>query len=541
MKNRVLVVGLDSAPLGLMLPWAEAGHLPTFAGIFGSGSYGDLYSEIPVTPVAWSTIYTGKNPGKHGILGFRNHKPGTYDHVVVNSTLRDSREVWDLAGAAGKKVVVVNAPLTYPPKPVNGYLVCGFMAPSVTDRITYPSSLANEIKDLVPNYRVGTPPSYIKSLYLKHLHETIRIVGEVALHLMQKVDWDLAFVVFKETDEVQHSFYDQPGKMLGLYKRVDKILADMLQVGGKELRVIVVSDHGGEAVTKRFNAAEFMRREGLLHLSTAKPRGSAGLFQFAARAIFQTDMQWLLDVPLSQKLLDRLLRARSRRAKASKEDGFYSGAIDWEKTSAFISSGVGLRINLKGREPRGMVEPAEFETVRTGIAKKFAEVADPDTGMTVFRYARPTEEVLSGPHLDSAPDILCLPNTGYLPTEALTSFDPLAVAAAHRSLFSRSTLWCGTHSPYGVVAIGGPGVAKGTIRKATLEDIAPTVLYAMGLPVPGDVDGRVLLEAFTEEHRRDNQVIVEAAGGQQEAAPETLSADEERQVEERLKQLGYLS
>ena len=211
-----------------------------------------------MTPVAWSSIYTGKNPGKHGIIGFRNHKPNTYEEVSVNSTLRDARDVWEIAGAHGKKVVVVNTPLTYPPRPVNGYLVCGFMAPGAEYEFTYPASLGAEIKRAVPNYRIGTAPSYIKSLYLKELHNTVQVVGDASLHLLKQIDWDLAFIVFKETDEVQHSFFDRPGDVLGLYRRVDKIVGEFLKLAGDDATVFVVSDHGGEPINKRFNAAEFL-------------------------------------------------------------------------------------------------------------------------------------------------------------------------------------------------------------------------------------------------------------------------------------------
>ncbi len=515
--------------------------LPNFGKVFNSGSYGDLYSEIPVTPVAWSSIYTGKNPAKHGILGFRNHKPRTYDHMGVNSTLRDAKDIWEIAGSHGKKVVVVNTPLTYPPRPVNGYLVSGFMAPSIIDKITYPPSLAGEIKKISHNYHVGTPPSYIKSLYLKRLHGTIQTVGDVALHLMAQTDWDLAFVVFKETDEVQHSFYDKPGRMLGLYKHVDRIVGEMLRKAGPDAYTFVVSDHGGEPVDKRFNVAEFLRREGLLRVDTSRPQVSSGIFQFAVRTMFQTETQWLLDIPVARKLLNRVARSRARRMKASqKEDGFYAGAVDWGRTTVFISSGVGLRINLKGREPNGIVEPSDFGAAKTMVAEKLASIKDPATGTPVFRYALPTEQLLSGPHLENAPDILCLPNTGYLPTESLASFDPLAFAAAHKSLFSRSTLWSGTHSPYGLIMLSGPGVAREKIEGATLEDVAPTILYAMGLPVPEDFDGKVLSDAFTEAHRVDHPVDVEESEVQASVQPKLLAADEEREVEDRLKQLGYL-
>ena len=536
-RQRVLVIGIDSSPLSLLSPWVEGGQLPAFGKILKSGSYGDLYSRIPVTPVAWSTIYTGKNPGKHGIIGFRNHKPGTYDEVSVNSTIRDGLDVWEIAGAQGKKVVVVNAPLTYPPKPVNGYLVCGFMAPGTEHEFTYPESLGREIKEAVPGYRIGTAPSYLKGLYLKELNKTVEMVGDAAVMLLKKVDWDLAFVVFKETDEVQHSFFDRPDAMLGLYQRVDRFAREFMELAGEDTTVLVVSDHGGEPVYKRFNVAEYLRREGLMKLKPPKGRKSGGFFQLAANAVFGMRLQWLLDIPGSRKVLAQVMKARAKSGGG--DGGFYSGTVDWGRTTAFVSSGIGLRVNLKGREPTGFVDPSEYEAVRKQLAGKFSAIEDPERGQKVFVYARPREEVLSGPHVESAPDVLCLPNTGYLPTEALASFDPIAVAATHRSLFSRSTLWCGTHSPTGLIAMSGPNVRKANLESATLDDVAPTILYALGLPVPSDMDGRVLSEAFDPGYLEAHPVERTSATAVK-SAPRELDEEEERKVEQRLKDLGYL-
>ncbi|MDG6998528.1 MAG: alkaline phosphatase family protein [Nitrososphaerota archaeon] len=223
-------------------------------------------------------------------------------------------------------------------------------------------------------------------------------------------------------------------------------------------------------------------------------------------------------------------------------NGFYEGKIDWGKSTAFISSGIGIRINLKGREPHGLVDKQDYELVRARIAKQLSDLKDPENGMNVFKYALPREQVLSGPHLEEAPDIMVLPNTGYLPTEALASFDPLAVAASHRSLFSRSTLWCGTHSEKGVIAIKGPGVKKSKISGATLDDVAPTVLYAMGLPIPTNMDGHALLDAFTDEYKQSSPVTwEESEPAQTEREAQILSSEEEKKIEERLKALGYLS
>lgn len=542
MKRRALVIGLDSAPLSLLQPWIAKGHLPNLGRILGSGAFGDLFSRIPVTPIAWSSIYTGKNPGKHGILGFRNHVPGSYSDVGVNSTLREGRDIWEILGSHGKKVVVVNTPLTYPPRLVNGYLVCGFMAPGTEYEFTYPSSLGQEIKAAVPKYRIGTAPTYLKGLYLKELISTIQVVGEAAVYLLKKIDWDFAFIVFKETDEVQHSFFDSPERMLALYKRVDSFVGQFTELAGDDAHVFVVSDHGGEPIDKRFNVAEFLRRNSLIELIPTPERKSNGVFGLIGRSVFNLRLQWILDVPGSRRILSPLFKQRAMNTATDGSDGFYAGKIDWSKTVTFFSSGIGLRLNVKGREPQGIVDRKDFEEVRNRIINEFAQIKDPENGKNVFSQVLPSEKLLSGPHMEEAPDILFILNSGYLPTESLTTFDPLTVSSKGRSLFSESTLWCGTHTTAGVIAMSGPNITRPTISNATLEDVAPTILYSMGLPIPGDMDGRVLTEVFSEEHLKENPLLWESPEVTKRSdAPHSLSRQEEDIIEERLKALGYLS
>ena len=378
-------------------------------------------------------------------------------------------------------------------------------------------------------------------MYLKELLRTVEAVGQAAVMLLKKSDWDLAFVVFKETDEVQHSFYDKPEAMLRLYQAVDGIAGELLKLAGESAYTLVVSDHGGEPFEKRFNVVEFLRRSGYISVRLPRRRMSTILFHNAARVMAAARLQWMLDVPGARTLLEGLVRARVS-SLGPDADSFYGGQVEWSNTKAFISSGVGIRLNLKGREPEGVVEPEDYERVRDKIAAQLAGFRDPENGRTVFRYALPREKVLSGAHVPDAPDIMCLPDKGYLPTESLASFDPLSLTSSKGSLLSKTSPWSGTHSPYGVVAVSGPGVQTAEIKDARLEDIAPTILYAMGLPVPKGLDGRVLLEAFSEEHRRAHPVEWgERAEFDQTVAPRQLPEEEERKIEDRLKQLGYLS
>lgn len=537
--RKALLIGLDSAPLSLLLPWMARGYLPNLKKIFDAGSYGNLFSNIPVTPVAWSTIYTGKNPGKHGVIGFKNLEPGTYREHPVSGAERDAASLWDIVGRHGGKVVVVSAPLTYPPRPVNGYLVCGFMAPGTKYDFTYPSSLKEDLKTIVPEYRIGSVPSPLKGIYLKELKSNIGMTADIACALMKRAEWDLAVVVFKETDEVQHSFFTEPGYMLSIYKAADEAAGRLLDLAGKDTSVFVVSDHGGELLEKRFNVAEFLQRKNYVRLLPAGARLSTSFLRAAARVVYKSHLNVAMAAPGISRASENLLQQIIRRRSTGEDEGFYSGRIDWANTSVFISSGVGVRVNLKGREPSGSVEPSDYERVRRAVAKDLTEVRDPETGKTAFRYALPREEVLSGHHLDEAPDIVCLPTTGILPTEA-SSFDPLTTTS-RGSLFSAEKRFSGTHSPDGLMAMSGPLMKKGIFEGASLIDVAPTILYSMGLPVPEDMDGHVVTAAFSEEIISSNPVSFEVASSVQAGTVSELSDEESRIVEERLKKLGYLS
>ena len=119
--RRVMILGLDGATLDLIRPWAEAGILPTFQKLMREGAWGPLRSVLqPVTPAAWSSFITGVNQGKHGVYDFTSHAEESYENSLVDSNLRQAPSLWQLASLAGKRVIVYNVPVTYPPERVNG-------------------------------------------------------------------------------------------------------------------------------------------------------------------------------------------------------------------------------------------------------------------------------------------------------------------------------------------------------------------------------------------------------------------------------------
>ncbi|MGI0090717.1 MAG: alkaline phosphatase family protein, partial [Nitrososphaerales archaeon] len=186
-RKKVLFIGIDGAPFDLVMKWAKRGELPNIDKLLTGGAYGVLKSQLDVTPPAWSSIYTGKNAGKHGIFDFMHNKLGTYNFVPSNSTMRNSKDVWQILSDHGLKVCVLNAPLTFPVRPVNGYLVSGFLTPGEGVSYTYPKSLKDELKAAVPGFHPSSANelqlNLNKDAYVKTIEEELENIRKASLYL----------------------------------------------------------------------------------------------------------------------------------------------------------------------------------------------------------------------------------------------------------------------------------------------------------------------------------------------------------------------
>jgi predicted AlkP superfamily phosphohydrolase/phosphomutase len=299
-KKRVLVVGLDGVTFDILQPWLKDGSLPTLAKLINEGSYGTLSSTVPsLTAPAWSSFITGMNPGKHGVLNFFKVLPGEADHsaeryVPVNSTTIRSETLWGILSRQGYRIGVMNVPMTYPPRPVNGFMVTGMLTPQGAVDFTYPPELAKGI----PDYRVdleyflGEEMSRHESLpQLDHLIEELRnlldLRADAVKTLMAREAWDFFMVVFTGTDRLGHflwPYHVQPKdpsssnahlvlhrSVRSYYQRLDEILADMLQLTGEDVSVLLVSDHGmGSTSRKVVYLNQWLLESGFLKLLPLK-------------------------------------------------------------------------------------------------------------------------------------------------------------------------------------------------------------------------------------------------------------------------------
>jgi len=529
-RKKVLLVGLDGAPYDLVRRWTESGDLPNLRELVRGGAFGVLRSEIDETPPAWSSIYTGKNPGKHGVFDFEFQRPGAHEFTPINATQRDGKDIWEVLSEQGLRVGVLNAPIAYPPRKVNGVLVAGFLTPGEQVAYTFPEGLQAELKAAVPGFRHSSADemqlNLQKEKYVQAIYDKVENLGKAASYLIGRDSFDFFSLILSETDHVQHWFWDKMEDREGeyadvvfkTYQAADRVLGDVMEAYSKDAHVMVVSDHGATRLRRLFHINYFLYSIGMLKFKPSLPTRakrwsySLGVTEALFRLVALTRVYPLriLLRPLSLTLKD----------------------VDWKTTRAY-SFGYG-QIYLNREREEGRASEAPGEEVRTAIVRALLEVVDKETGAKPVVRAARREELFSGPHTGEAPDIRVFMAEGY---------EAFPWASISDRVFSPNTSRSGTHNSRGVLILKGEGVREGPVEGAAVTDVAPTILYLMGLPVPSEMDGHVLEQAFTEGHLRSNPPRVgepEGRADQQAKKEYSLSADEEAVIEKNLRSLGYL-
>jgi predicted AlkP superfamily phosphohydrolase/phosphomutase len=554
--KRVLVVGLDGATLDLIRPWAEQGKLPTFSRIMREGASGELTSTIlPVTAPAWTSFMTGKNPGKHGLFDWIYRNDDGYDFAPVNAKLCREGTIWSLASEAGKRVVVVNVPMTYPPKKVNGFMVTGMLTPSTQVEFTFPPDLAREIEREIGEYIIHPDPGEAYSegalaSFLTRLYKAVDLKVKLFEYLLQKDDWDFAMMVFMGTDVVQHACWrymspDHPlyeadkarkfgDTILKFYQRMDEVLARWIDTLDDQTILIIMSDHGFGPFHKFIHVNNWLIKLGLLKLKRTPLTRVRELFfrcGFSPMTIYNLLRQLGLG-----KLKGVAVKGRGRFLLRNLFLSFED--VHWARTKAYSIGNIGqININLKGREPHGTVAMGEeYQTVREEIMAALGELEDPETDEKIVEKMYRREEVYWGRYLERAPDIVFLPRR-------LEYFGFGEHEFGAHTIIEASHGISGTHRMNGVLMMMGNGIREGVeLRGAEIIDLAPTILHLMGLPIPSDMDGQVLAAAMEGELAANIETREQAEGSPDPEPVQTVYSDEEeRQVAERLRSLGYLA
>jgi len=557
MSKKVLFIGLDGSTFDLLDPLMQKGLMPRLEAFIGEGVRGLLETTIPpITPTAWVSWMTGKNPGKHGVFEFLLRRKGSMalPDQPVSARARDGLPFWDVLGQMGKRAIVTNMPCTYPPTMVNGLMVADFLTPRGRRDFTYPESLLAEVEA-----RFGPYQLYITEVYargkvdniLNQLFDELQYKTKVNRYLMDNYDWDVFATHYWGTDRFQHElwhlldeshpFFDRKehnayiNRIHEYWGAVDATLGELFDAVGPQTTVYMGSDHGFGPIKKFLCFNVWLIEEGLLVLKRdAMTRFKRALFKLgltpdlAYRSAMKMGLAHLrLSVGVSNR---SSLMKLANALMLSLED------VDWSRTVAFSKGNYGqIYINLKGREVNGIVEPgAAYERAMREISDKLRALIDPETREPLIGPIWRREDLYTGPHIEESPDLQFLP--------ADMSNKPLGTLDLTSNKFITPVYGnSGDHRMHGIFLGRGPELRRGAgVEGARIIDYAPTILHSFGVEVPADMDGRVLEEIFTDQYMAQNPVrLTDAAFAENEKAG-AMTDEESDEIRERLRGWGYL-
>ncbi|HNQ79841.1 MAG TPA: alkaline phosphatase family protein [Candidatus Aminicenantes bacterium] len=453
--RKALIIGLDSAPAEIVFDRRK--EFPNLNRLLENGSYGTMRSsDPPITIPAWMVMSTGKDAGRLGLYGFRHRTGPAYDKMWI-ATAQSINEpaIWDIIGQAGGQSVLVSVPPSYPPRPLAGNRIGCFITPGADKDYTYPKELKAEIEEKFGPYLFDVPFRIEnRAEILKEIYRMTEKRFEVILYLMRAKPWNLFMFVEIGVDRVQHAFWKFFDKthhlyeagnefeavIVDYYKFVDEKIGALLKEAGDDTVVLAVSDHGAKRMKGAFCINEWLIAEGDLVLGAVPARGAS---------IEKTP-------------------------------------IDWAKTKAWGWGGYYARVflNVEGREPQGIIKPADYEKEREALAERLRGIRGPNGEKWATQVIKPNE------YYDDArgdyPDLMVYFDDLYWRSAGTLGWGTMYLAENDTGPDDA------VHAQHGMYIFYDPQAKVSARKDIDITDIAPTVLKALGLPVPADMKGRSL-------------------------------------------------
>jgi predicted AlkP superfamily phosphohydrolase/phosphomutase len=558
-QPKIFIFGMDGATSAIIDTMLAKGKLGNIKGLIERGTYGLLQStQPPLSPTAWTSFMTGVDPSRHGIYDFLKSRFEDYKVEFFNSTYIQAESFWKIAGQEGKKSIVIDVPMTFPPEEINGIIIAGDLsAPRRPGTYTFPHDIQEELERNMGGYSfggtLGTDISSQPDKYIKMCKSEIQNRFETAKYLMSNYDWDLSVLVITATDKIQHSFWKYIDKnhpqysskeaekysqtIFDVYEQADEILGKIISLMRQDVTTIIVSDHGFGPLYKTFRLNEWLARYDYL-------KKHRGYHKKIKRSINRDRFKRIVNHLSGLCKLSSLRKFKEMKSSMSSLD--LMPEVNWNKTRAYSAGASGnIYINLKGRQQSGIVEPgSEYESLRNKLIHSLINIVDPETGQKIFQNVQKREDVYSGPFLQDIPDILLSWTSGYYHIGESDIYQ-LNSKTNINDLFATDNKrkWSGNHIPEGIFVINGQGIKKKCLfNGATITDIAPTVLHLLGLKVPEYMDGRVLTELMDGNFLQANPVRFDHDQSAISAVEkeEGYSQEEARIIQERLKDLGYM-
>jgi predicted AlkP superfamily phosphohydrolase/phosphomutase len=511
--------------------------MPNLERLREGGTWGVLEStQPPLTPPAWVTMMTGLNPGRHQVAAFEEYDFATNSLRFTNSQSIAVETMWGYLSRLGYQVASLNMPWTYPPLAVNGVLVSGYGCPGMQFGYTYPAELKEKIEKAIPDYDMaqrwqkGNPDD--DALFEKNLERSKRILEhsvELARLVDGDMDWQVMAVEIQQLDTLLHrlwkyvipSGWERGPKraeiLFEFFTQLDKTVGELAALAAKENDlVMVVSDHGHGAIQAKVKPNSLLLEWGYLH----KPTWLARMVRRLRRHVLK-------------------LKGKSATFDRGPKDIIEKFGLDWARTKAaavFVGQNTFVFLNVKGRQPGGIVEPGkEYEDLIAELKRRFMQVQDPKTGVKVFADALTPEELYGTAEIDHqrTGDLILIGADGYHPIRSLREGDFIERAEDYHL--------GGCHRPEGMYLLRGAGVKSGFEMAAHIADIAPTLYAALGVEPPYEPDGKILTPSFEvplPEPKAKPSEPGKDIPSKTEIQP--LTEQEEEQIRRRLADLGYL-
>ena len=526
--SRTLILGLDGATFTVLQPLMDSGVMPFLRDFIAEGVSSPLRTIVPaLTPPAWTSLMTGRSPGHHGVFDFfRLESPESKNIRFFSSKDLRVPTIWSLASDQGKRVTALNFPSMFPPPEISGYVVPGWIPWRQLRLACWPEGLFDRLKsDPKFNARELAMDMKLEERATEGCSNLDELGPWIEFHIRREENWrsifevlnteepsDLTAVLFDGVDKLQHLCWrfirpedatpletEQERNIRELcvsyYNKLDSMLEKMVGAMGDDATVVIASDHGFGPTDEVFHVNAWLERNGYLTWSEkAKEWNTEGAVLGVSQVAKHT---WLLD---------------------------------WDATRAFAATPTSNGIYLADRSLGAEARASLLQEIKAGLLA----VTDAN-GERVVEQVWTREEAFGGPAGDTAPDLTLVMRDGGL----------ISILPSEELVVKRDVVG-GAHRPLGIFAARGPGIRKGVrLDESSILDIAPLVLYSLGLPVPEDFEGAMPSEKVYESSELARRPVDRApASTPQQEAPDssepTMDEEDEAVIVERMRALGYI-
>jgi len=537
-ENRVMFIVLDGAPFDVIFSLAQKNVLPNFRMLMDKGYFSPLHSTIPpFSPVAMPSLFSGKNPGKHGMFGFGRVEKGFFKPYL--STSMPEKTLWNILGTKNKKVILLNVPWTFPPFKMNGIMISGPPVPGNRAK-SYPSNLISTLEskighyfpDLNLNLGVHESVGYIgldEKGFLDEAYLVTRRMAEAMYYLMKNYEWELFLATFTTLDRMQHVFFgyfdeesplfnsERREYLVDYFREIDSVVGKVISLLNEHDYLIIASDHGFEYVHKYVGINNL-----LVHGGFAKKRSNRQVFTI------EKVVSFLAKIGIKDYTQIVPAKIAEFAGRVIPRD------LDYTKSRAFGVPAGYVSIN-KGT----LKNYLEYEVMKKALIAFFYSLRDKSSGEKIVEKVYDTHEIYHGDHAGDAPDLVIAFKRGYEPNlwrdNAIEQVKPM------KNRTARTGAHAGLLAQRGILIISGDGIKGKFSSEANVVDVAPTILHIFGIPIPKDMDGRVLKEIFKSEAKfSEKPVTFDESSYGKEKSKYKISRKDEAEIVEKLKKLGYI-